>query len=283
MNRTIIAVAIASAGLAATASAGIEVVGSTGSGWATFPTVLNDYSNAARPFWDQRSMDSGNRNIGNYLKGDYTLPLPSGSAASPNITPVWWQGGVAPIVGGSPLNADPRMSFVTTGGADAIASTMLLEVAGYHDYNEIGWYNINDALGSETLHPIYTGGTDPVTSATFTPSGSWGLYIRSFRGYTNPAKGLLFFTESNRNRANGPAALSADDKNTQHFALFASSLTPGSERYTIGVEDLALRSTGIENWGDYNDVVLTIQAVPAPGAAALLGLGGLMVARRRRR
>ncbi len=282
MNRTIIAVAIASAGLASTASAGIQVVGSTGSGWTAFPTVLNDYTNASRPYWDQRSMDSGNRNIGNYLKGNYTLPLPAGAAGSPNITPSWWQGGVAPLVAGGPLNADPSVHFVTTDGANQIATTMMLEVAGYHDYNEIGWYNINDAFGSETLHPIYTGGSDPVSSTTFTPSGSWGLYIRSFQGYTNPGKGLLFFTESNRNRANGPAALSADDRKTQHFALFAPSLTPGQERYTIGVEDLALRSTNIECYGDYNDVVLTIQAVPAPGAMALLGLGGLVISRRRR-
>lgn len=282
MKRTIIAVVALSAGLASHASAGIEVVGSTGAGWSAFPTTLNDYTNAARPYWDQRSMDSGNRNIGNYLKGNYTAPLPAGAAASPGITPPWWQGAASPTVSGSPMNADPSLYFVTTGGATAIATTMLLEVAGLHDYNEVGWYNITDAAGSEVLHPIYTGGTDPVTSVTFTPSGEWGLYLRSFQGYTNPAKGLLFFTQSIRNRANGPAALTWSDRQTQHFALFATDLTPGAEKYTVGIEDLPLRSTGIECFGDYNDVVLTMSAVPAPGAAVWLGLGGLIVARRRR-
>ncbi|GJQ29475.1 MAG: hypothetical protein HBSAPP03_13590 [Phycisphaerae bacterium] len=271
------------AGLASQANAGIDVVGSTGAGWAAFPATLNNYSNAARPYWDQRSMDSGNRNIGNYLNGSYTLPLPAGSAASPNITPVWWSGAASPIVAGGPLNADPSVHFVTTGGATAIATTMLLEVAGYHNYNEIGWYNIADAVGSEVLHPIYTGSTAPSAAVlTFTPSPAWGLYIRSHQGYSGAGQGLLFFTESNRNRANGPAALAADDRLTQHFAIFGVDRTPGNERYTIGVEDLPLRSTSIECYGDYNDVVLTITAVPAPGAAALLGLGGVALLRRRR-
>lgn len=34
--------------------------------------------------------------------------------------------------------------------------------------------------------------------------------------------------------------------------------------------------------GDYNDAVIEISVVPAPGAIALLGLGGLLAARRRR-
>jgi MYXO-CTERM domain-containing protein len=34
--------------------------------------------------------------------------------------------------------------------------------------------------------------------------------------------------------------------------------------------------------GDYNDAVIEISVVPAPGALALLGLGGLLAARRRR-
>lgn len=270
------------AGSAASADAGITLVGSGNGGWVSFPEALNDYGNVNRPFWDQRSMDTGNRNIGNYLAGSYTLPLPAGASPTPNITPDWWSiVGPAPLVGGAPMNADPNLRFVS-GANEPVNSTMMLEVAGNRNFNEIGWYDTSDAAGMEVLNPIYSGADSPLAAAMFTPSASWGLYIRSHNGYAGAGQGLLFFMDSSRNRANGPAALAANDLLVQHFALFAESLTPGAERYIVGVEDLPLRSTNIENFGDYNDVVLTVQAVPAPGALALLGLTGLVVARRRR-
>ncbi|MDX2131799.1 MAG: hypothetical protein SFY69_07090 [Planctomycetota bacterium] len=271
------------AALAGIANAGVEVLGSGGAGWVAFPGALNQYDNASRPYWDQRSKDGGTRNIGNYLHGSYTLPLPAGAGASPNITPMWWShAGAEPLVlGGQASNADLDIGFRST-TPDPVDSTLLLEVAGLAAYNEIGWYDLSDAAGEEVLHPIYAGGAGPLTATSFVPSETWGLYLRSFKDYPGAGQGLLFFSQADRNRANGPAALAADDRRVQHFAIFASGGAPGAERYTIGVEDLPLRSTGIEQFGDYNDVVLTITSVPAPGAAALLALGGLAIARRRR-
>lgn len=272
------------AGSALTASAGITVNGASGAGWRDFPGVLNDYNNAQRPFWDQRSMDTGNRNIGNYLNGSYAGSLPSGAAPSPNITPRWWGANAAELsIGGQQFTGDPGMHFTLAGPGVSATSTMLLEVAGNSQYNEIGWYNTADALGAETLHPIYSGTSTPGATAAFTPSADFGLYIRSYRNYPGANQGLLFFTETMRNRANGPAALAANDLLVQHFATFQTSAVPGAERYIVGVEDLPLRSSGIESFGDYNDVVFTIQAVPTPGTVALLGAGGLMAGRRRRR
>lgn len=279
-----VAIIVLLAAAASTASAGINVVGSPSSGWRAFPTQLNDYNNPDRPYWDQRSMDSGNRNIGNYLNGSYAGALPSGAAPSPNITPQWWGSTASDLsVGGQDFTGDPGMHFTLGAPSNSAASTMLLEVAGNSAYNEIGWYNSADAAGAETLHPIYTGGNAPGAAASFSPSADFGLYIRSFRDYPGANQGLLFFTDTLRNRANGPSSLAPSDLEVQHFAVFAASLTPNAERYVIGVEDLPLRSTGIECFGDYNDVVLTIQAVPTPGTVALLGSGGLLAARRRRR
>lgn len=282
MNRIARLAALAALGFAAAAHADVTVVGTAGAGWQNFPGALNQYSNTARPFWDQRSLDTGNRNIGNYLNGSYTLPLPGGTSASPNISPRWWGAGTPGMIGGQTFTGDSNFRFAQTASTPSITTTMHLEVAGNNAFNEVGWYNTTDPKGAETLHPIYSGANVPILNGSFTPSAAWGLYIRSFPQHSGAGQGLLFFSESMRNRANGPAALASDDLLVQHFALFGVNTTPGNERYYVGIEDLAQRSTGIEKWGDYNDVVMTIQAVPAPGAMVLAALGGLLVARRRR-
>ena len=51
----------------------------------------------------------------------------------------------------------------------------------------------------------------------------------------------------------------------------------------LAVEDLRMDSRGYD--GDFNDAMFNVsfQSIPAPGSLALLGLGGLAMARRRRR
>lgn len=263
----VIAALVFFGGLAAAAPAQLTVTGSAGAGWQAFPGTLNNYSVANRPYWNQDSKDSGNRNIGNYLNGTYSGSLPAGSAPSPNITPVWWG---LPSVTDYLATMDNALGFNFSGLG--VGATLRLEVAGFRDSNEIGWYNRADAVGGETLNPIFPGPISPVGTATFTPSASFGLYLKS-------SGGRVFFSDSARNR--GGAAV---DKATQHFAVFGASLVPGREQYYVGAEDLFRSEAGVEIVGDYNDVVFTlgVNAIPGPGAAVLAAAGGLLAGRRRR-
>jgi len=269
--------AVASVVIAAgSASASLIVKGSAGGGWQSFPTALNDYTNAQRPYWDQDTMDRAgtitNRNIGNYLNNTWTGSLPGGSAVSPNITPNWWGNASIPDFNAS---MDNGIGFDLALPSNSIGAQLRLEVAGLSNTNELGWYLLSDTAGTETLNTIFSGPTSPVSVANFAPSASFGFYLKS-------GGGNVFFTESNRNRTASGTPLGTGDRNTQHFALFASSLISGSEEYYIGVEDLTLSSTGREAVGDYNDLVFRINAVPTPGSLALLGLGGIVAGRRKR-
>lgn len=250
------------------ALAGLALVGSAGAGWQAFPGTLNNYSDPTRAYWDQRSMDGGNRNVGNYLNGSYDLPLPGGSAGSPNITPPWW--GRTSNTNYS-ATMDNSVHFNRALPTTSVGTTLRLEVAGNSGVNEIGWYDINDTAGSEVLNTVYVGGASPVTSVTFTTSANFGLFLKS--------GDLIFFSESIRNRG---GAMTLADQSVQHFAFFGADLTSNAEKYFVGVEDLPLSATGIEEVGDYNDLVFTLEAVPTPGATSLIAMGAILVARRRR-
>lgn len=270
--------AFALAALAACSTAAfadLTLSGGGSAGWQAFPSALNNYSNPARAFWDQDTMDRAgtvtNRNIGNYLHGSYTGGLPSGAAPSPGITPQWWGNSASSFTG----TMDANITFSMTGGTTSIGATLNLEVAGFRNANEFGWYSTADAPGTETLNAVFIGASNPPTYQEFTPTNSFGLYIRTGGGH-------VFFSESSRNRNISGAALAAADRTTQHFAIFASSLIPGDQQYRIGIEDLHLAGAGREVVGDYNDMVVTMSAIPSPGVLGLLGLSTLATLRRRR-
>lgn len=66
-------------------------------------------------------------------------------------------------------------------------------------------------------------------------------------------------------------------------SAFAADLLSGGVVTIIATSDSGVASwAGAVNIRDFADPTLTVSLVPAPGAVALLGLGGLAVARRRR-
>jgi len=197
------------------------------------------------PYWDQKSKDGAQKNIGFQLQ-------------NLGLSPDFY------AVGGS---SAPSSFYFTQNGVNDSA-VMLIEIAANSGINEFGWYATGN---TSTLHPIFAGSDSPITSATFDPAASYGFYLKS-GSYT-------FFTQSGNN--------TGGESPYQHFALFSSNQTPGSEVYYLGMEDLPASARGIECLGDYNDMLvkITTNPIPEPSTYLLLGsaLVGLGFFRRRRK
>jgi hypothetical protein len=165
-----------------------------------------------------------------------------------HITPEWW--------GYSDGSAELNFHFNSNLPQ---AVKLVIEVAGYANINELGWYDVsNPSVGGV----IFPGPAGAGATAVFSPSLNFGLYIKT-------AGGVKYYTQSTLN----PAA----ETNHQHFALFKEA--PGV--YWIGVEDKPA-NTGEGFGGDYNDMVIRMAVVPEPATMSLFALGLLPLLRRRK-
>lgn len=217
------------------------VVGSAGAGWQAWSAPNED----STPYWDNTSQDGSKKNIGYFLSKTGGF---SSHPASPNITPPWW--------GYSGGSADLSFYFSST-----LSQTVKLyiEVAGYSNINELWWYDVsNPSVGGL----IFPGPAGAGSTAVFTPSTNFGLYIKT-------SGGVKYYTQSGLN----PAA----ERDHQHFALFKEA--PGV--YWIGIEDKP-KNTGEGFGGDYNDMVIRMAVVPEPATMSLFALGLLPLLRRRK-
>jgi len=228
--------------------------GSSGVGFQTFGTPNEN----GTPFWDQQSMDGSHKNIGYLVNSEYGSLLP------------YW--------GKSDGKFDKSFSFTRGASSGDVSGLLKIEIAGYHNLNEVGWYEVGNTSNKNT---IWSGSDGAGVDALFNPTTNWGLYIIS--------PGGTFYSESGYNTGTN------DDKKNQHFAVFLESplanYGDGYEKYYIGVEDLKLANSGIEKSGDYNDFVFTIQSapevgggdIPEPASLSVLGLGAAALLIRRRK
>jgi hypothetical protein len=172
------------------------IVGNNGATWKSFPGTLNDYSNFNRPYWDQKSEDGVNKNIGNYLQG--TL----------GITPAWWGDS-----GGYTSNFNLNYHFTHDTSAGATTGALKIEIAGNAGTNVVGWYNVDNP---SEKHVLWNGSASPSNNASvvFTPTDNYGFYIVGAEG--------TYYMDSSLN--------GGSEKYYQHFATFATDLTPGRTR-----------------------------------------------------
>lgn len=186
------------------------------------------------PFFDQPSWDGPNYNIGYCLMGGGNCPVIPGVT-----TPLqYWGIGTA---------NDPNYAF-----SDALPTTAMFElsVTAFDPEDTLYWY---DTSSSGTLHSLFNAGSTPGSEITFTAPTDFGLALLSGNGST-------YYSQSALNPIG--------ETSHQHFATFRDS----SGSLYVGVEDLA-GTGGLEKLGDYQDVVVKLNAVPEPGSIVLLAIG----------
>jgi len=228
--------------LTVSASATTNVIGSAGAGWQAWSAPNED----GNPYWDNVSKDGSKKNIGYFLSKTGGF---SSHPASPAITPEWW--------GYNSGSADLNFHFNSNLPQ---AVKLVIEVAGYANINELGWYDVSNPFVGGVIFP---GPAGAGATAVFIPSLNFGLYIKT-------AGGVKYYTQSTLNPT-------AAETNHQHFALFKEA--PGV--YWIGVEDKPA-NTGEGFGGDYNDMVIRMAVVPEPATMSLFALGLLPLLRRRK-
>ena len=190
------------------------------------------------------------------------------------------------------------MLFGGTLGAASVANAGLTVTAAdiYLDVNGAAQFktsNLATAMAGGIAYDVGTGGSvtlSPFTSAGFTltansagGAATWSVFPSYF---TFTADTLTTVTLSGNTAAEGAVIFLYD--NTSQSTLFLRYSGDSGVQWTSGEIDLAAGHSftvnvnpGIANGSTEVGTVLNF-AVPAPGAAALIGLAGLVATRRRR-
>jgi hypothetical protein len=233
------------------------------------------------PFWDNPSNDATDQcNVGYWLQTANWGTLTCGGANDGSGGP------------GAPLDffADSSTSdgskpvgwLMEANGGTQQATTLRVEVAGQASSNVLGWYTVS---GNTITNQgsVFTGGQGPgaATDISIAPGTLFGFYLCPAGNCgTNLSNAFLSGTP-----VTDPAG------KTGRFALFSEQPTapthPNSDitQYWVGVEDLQSPVAGENTYGDYNDMIFSVQVVPEPAFIGVLGIGlaGLALQTYRRR
>jgi hypothetical protein len=216
--------------------------------------------NNGTPYWDNKSSGSEN-NIGFCLIASCGIGAP----------------GALPYLANPDEKRTAPSSFYFETNNSADRAVMKIEISGLSHVNAFGYYDIySDHI---VRHELFAGSANAPQTAFFSSeTGKYGLYFQTQIGENK----YWYYTEASR----------GDDNTSQHFAVFQESAVLGSEKYWLGMEDLYIDDPGnTKNGGygasdrDYQDMIVTLEAVPEPASIFLLGtsmLLGVGFIRRRR-
>jgi hypothetical protein len=212
------------------------------------------------PYWNNSSGDGPAYNIGWCLVGTGGCVI-----ASPPGAIAYWGNGGASV---------PNMYFQSSGIPVTVSLVgMFTNQVGPPQktgYNVFGWYEINSngTIGKTTV--LWNSSSATIgESATFTPTGNYGLFLENIQG--NGQSDYFWFMNKTQDYSAGTYPHNPVDS-SQHFAVFSGA--PG--QYFVGMDD-----TDNGNL-DYNDMIVKVTNVPEPGMLLLSGLTllcGLRLAR----
>jgi hypothetical protein len=242
------------------------------------------------PFWNNPSYDVGanghTSNVGDVLAGlvtntnligsDLTGTVGTGDQINGSYYAVSGGGPGDPNTGGSAETVNGQsgttngLAFNFTRNAAAYQLVLLFADSSSNTGGAFGTaFGTYTGSGSSiTLTPAITSvnndttGT-PVGMGVFNASGTYGFYATVC--YANNGVSCTAFEtyttgDGNFGNVTGAAAWN-------HFALF--QLASGS--YVLGLTETT--TTSSEGIGDFNDIMVELQAVPEPGTIAIMGLG----------
>jgi hypothetical protein len=200
------------------------------------------------PYWNNYSPDGPTDNIGWCLVGTGGCVI-----ASPPGAIAYWANGTASVA---------NMYFQSSGIPVTVSLlgmlTNQLGTTKNPGYNAFGWYeiNANGTIGAMTA--LWNSKTATIgESATFTPTGNYGLYLENIQG--NGAADYFWFMNKTQDYSAGPDKNPVDTM--QHFAVFSG--TPG--QYFVGMDDTAFGAL------DYNDMIVKVTNAPEPRMLVLAG------------
>lgn len=161
-------------------------------------------------------------------------------------------------IGYNPADGDPFYWNLPQGASVEIVQ----EISAYKDITTFGYYTGNG--NSKSLTQIFNAAQNGPASIFI--AGNFGFYINSPYG-----GGVYWYTARAENLTSQSGAYAVNTGGNPQSVIYELSQ---NEKWLIAWEDLDATGSSTDN--DYQDMFVTVTAIPEPNSAMLFLLGGLV-------